>query len=75
MIFQILILLIPLIKSRSILYVEEMYILNYNYRKHNFSLILSLKGMNKVNIPKKLIINNIFNIIIESESIKSKIKL
>ena len=66
MIFQILILLIPLIRNNSILYVKDIYILNNNNLKNNFSIILSLKGMNKVNIPKNLIIINIFNIIIES---------
>ena len=75
MIFQILIVLIPLIRSKSILYVKGIYLLNNNYRKDNFSIILSLRGMNKVNIPKNLIINNIFNIIIESESTKEQNKI
>ena len=75
MIFQILIVLIPLIRSKSILYVKGIYLLNNNYRKDNFSIILSLRGMNKVNIPKNLIINNIFNIIIESENTKEQNKI
>ncbi len=75
MIFQILIVLIPLIRSKSILYVKDIYLLNNNYLKDNFSITLSLRGMNKVNIPKNLIINNIFNIIIESESTKEQNKI
>ena len=75
MIFQILIVLIPLIRNKSILYVKEIYLLNNNYHKGNFSIILSLRGMNKVNIPEKLIINNIFNIIIESQSTKEQNKI
>ena len=75
MIFQILIVLIPLIRSKSILYVKDIYLLNNNYRKDNFSIILGLRGMNKVNFPKNLIINNIFNIIIESENTKEQNKI
>ena len=51
-----------------------MYILNKEYQNSNFSIILTLRGINKMNISEKLIINNIFNIIIESENIKEKNK-
>ena len=71
---QILIFLIPLIKSNFILYVNDMYILNNDYQNGNFSIIISLRGINKINISEKFIINNIFNIIIESENIKEKNK-
>ena len=75
MLFQVLILLIPLIRSKSILHVNEIYILNNNYQKNNFSIILSLRETNKINISKKLVINNIFNIITEFENAKEQNKI
>ena len=51
-----------------------MYLLNDNYQNNTFSIILSLGGIKNINISEQLIINNIFNINIKSESSKEQNK-
>ncbi len=59
-------LLISLFLCKYILYIKDIYFLNDN---NNYSIILDIKS---INISKKFIKNNIFNIVLESENILNK---
>ena len=66
MIIKLIIFLISLTLCKYILYIDDIYILN---DKYNYSLILDIKP---INISKKLIINNIFKIVLDSDNLLEK---
>ena len=63
---NILIILISLSICKYLLYVDEMHILN---DKKNFLIILDISGLNN---STKIIANNIFNIVLDSENYQEK---
>lgn len=69
---KILLMLISYVLNNITLYIKNIYLSDINFKKmseYDFKMNLDIEGKN---IPKNIIINNIFDIILESENINEK---
>jgi len=71
MLFHIVIFFISLTKCKYILYIDDMFIEKDKNQENNYSIIFNIK---RLNISEKIIINNLFKVVLQSDNPKEQNK-